>query len=491
MRTALNGICVAAALPISTTGTFASSIPSVVPSTTARSASKRAASTIVAICVLSPISARKNATDGDAEHAPARRRRRLVVVERVGLQCPCRDGEERQRDHPAEEIRGQHGAREVAEPARERMVRERGDEDAGDDRQRLPEPRRQHECEELRLVADLAERDHARRHEEGFHGNRRVDAGVGGGTGRRGPLAATTGRPARCGGRGDDPEDRCQTGVCPGQTRRTGRIVALPCGPLREPSGRRVTQCVGAAFIQWNVSTRARCVRRCARSAHRRRSTLALPAVGGARAHRARRGRARRREDGARAGRAADRRAAPFDRQGLAHVLAEPGRFRAADDARVEAAGRRDGGRDRMAAAARAAHRAACQLRLRERGPASCRTEGGADACPGHAGDACGARRLARLPRDVHSGGRRPHARASGRDDGRPRCALGRPHRHRACHAAKAARRLAGKRGRARRDDRAQARAHRERSGPGAIRFFANAIDRIEPSQAQTARARG
>ena len=62
MRTALNGIRADAALPISTTGTLASSIPSVVPITTAASEANLAASTTVATCVLSPISARKNAT---------------------------------------------------------------------------------------------------------------------------------------------------------------------------------------------------------------------------------------------------------------------------------------------------------------------------------------------------------------------------------------------------------------------------------------------
>src|SRR3546814_20034224 len=44
-----------------TTGTSASSMPVVVPATTASSESKRAARMVVAICVLSPISARKNA----------------------------------------------------------------------------------------------------------------------------------------------------------------------------------------------------------------------------------------------------------------------------------------------------------------------------------------------------------------------------------------------------------------------------------------------
>jgi hypothetical protein len=62
MRIALNGMRSAARLPANTTGALASSMPSVVPITTARSEGNFAASITVATCVLSPISARKNAT---------------------------------------------------------------------------------------------------------------------------------------------------------------------------------------------------------------------------------------------------------------------------------------------------------------------------------------------------------------------------------------------------------------------------------------------
>ena len=58
------------------------------------------------------------------------------------------------------------------------MIGKRGGEDAGDDRHRLAEARGQHQREELRLVADFAERDHTCRNEEGFHGNRGVAPGV-------------------------------------------------------------------------------------------------------------------------------------------------------------------------------------------------------------------------------------------------------------------------------------------------------------------------
>src|SRR4029078_3282993 len=61
MRTARNGIFSEAARPMNTVGTLTISMPSVVPTTTAASDANLAASITVAICVLSPISARKNA----------------------------------------------------------------------------------------------------------------------------------------------------------------------------------------------------------------------------------------------------------------------------------------------------------------------------------------------------------------------------------------------------------------------------------------------
>src|SRR5205823_2911835 len=61
IRTALNGMRSAARCPARAVGTLTINMPSVVPTTTAASESKRAASTTVAICVLSPISARKKA----------------------------------------------------------------------------------------------------------------------------------------------------------------------------------------------------------------------------------------------------------------------------------------------------------------------------------------------------------------------------------------------------------------------------------------------
>ena len=61
MRIARIGSLRAAASPISTAGTLAIIMPSVVPATTASSEAYFAASATVAIWVLSPISSRKNA----------------------------------------------------------------------------------------------------------------------------------------------------------------------------------------------------------------------------------------------------------------------------------------------------------------------------------------------------------------------------------------------------------------------------------------------
>ena len=61
----------AATSPSSTAGTLAIIMPSVVPATTAASDEYFAASAIVAICVLSPISSRKNATNV-APNTPSR-----------------------------------------------------------------------------------------------------------------------------------------------------------------------------------------------------------------------------------------------------------------------------------------------------------------------------------------------------------------------------------------------------------------------------------
>ncbi len=189
MRTALNGILVAAALPISTTG-------HVGDQHSAGRAENDGGERVEArgeqhgrdLRLVADLGEEER-DDGDAEHAPARYRRRFGVVERVGLQRPRRDGEEGERDDPAQRTGREPGAHEIAEVPRERVVGERGDEDAGDDRHGLPEPRRQHQREELRLVADFAECHDSGRNEEGFHGIRSRLAMLAGAAGVAWPAA--------------------------------------------------------------------------------------------------------------------------------------------------------------------------------------------------------------------------------------------------------------------------------------------------------------
>src|SRR3546814_9192926 len=72
-------------------------------------------------------------------------------------------------DGRAEDRAVEKGGRLRAEQRRERMVGERRHQYAEDDRRRPPEPRREQHREELRLVADLGERDHRGRGEQDFH----------------------------------------------------------------------------------------------------------------------------------------------------------------------------------------------------------------------------------------------------------------------------------------------------------------------------------
>ena len=107
--------------------------------------------------------------DRHAEHAPARRRaaaRRSSSLS--GFSAHAATAKNDRREQPAQDVRGQRAAHPVADPARDRVVDERGDEDAGDDRPRPRIARGEDEGEELRLVAEFAERDDGGGDEEGF-----------------------------------------------------------------------------------------------------------------------------------------------------------------------------------------------------------------------------------------------------------------------------------------------------------------------------------
>ena len=172
----------------------------------------------------------------------------------------------------------------------------------------------------------------------------------------------------------------------------------------------------------------------------------------------ARRGRARRGDDGHRSRRAVDRRTAPFDGKGLAHVLAQSRRFRIADYAGVEVAGRNRRGSDRLAHAARAAGGAARQLRLRRRRAAAGRAHDPAHALARGPASPPRAGRLARLQGGLHPRRRGSRARSADRLDGCTGRALGCRYRRRAGGDAASAQGLAGFGGRPRAVDRNETR---------------------------------
>ena len=79
---------------------------------------------------------------------------------------------------PAQVLRRDDFANPYAEQAGERVIDERGDQDAEDDRDRLAKARREHQREELGLVADLADGDHEQRNEKSFHEAEREGGGA-------------------------------------------------------------------------------------------------------------------------------------------------------------------------------------------------------------------------------------------------------------------------------------------------------------------------
>ena len=106
----------------------------------------RAASTTVATCVLSPISATKNAATVTPKIAPPGRGRRRVGVELVGPAAPRSATAKKDSATSHVSTVGRHErTKQVAEEAGERVVGECGDQDAGDDRPRLLEARGEHQ----------------------------------------------------------------------------------------------------------------------------------------------------------------------------------------------------------------------------------------------------------------------------------------------------------------------------------------------------------
>ena len=103
-----------------------------------------------------------------AEHPEALARLCLPLLEPVRDEDPGGHREEREPERPLERLRAQEPHDEAPRGARERVVDERRDQDAGDDRQRPAQARREHQRQQLRLVAELADDDRRGRDGEGF-----------------------------------------------------------------------------------------------------------------------------------------------------------------------------------------------------------------------------------------------------------------------------------------------------------------------------------
>src|SRR5579875_440109 len=109
----------------------------------------------------------------DENAAPCMGGCRRIVAALVREQRPHRDREKRQADQPALHVRRQPMRQPRAGFRRDRVADQRRDQDAGADRPRLAEFRGQHQRQQLRLVADLGQRDRAECDQEGLQGKLR------------------------------------------------------------------------------------------------------------------------------------------------------------------------------------------------------------------------------------------------------------------------------------------------------------------------------
>ena len=159
--TSFIGIFAASRSPMNTAGTSAISMPSVVPMTTVTGDAKCAAMATVAICVLSPISARKNVTSvaPKTPKRPAARVSSSSILSGISVQIAMPMNRESQ--YPAQDRGTDRRSQPRAERTGQAMIDDRRREDARDDRQRLLEARGQDKGEKLGLVADFGERDDA------------------------------------------------------------------------------------------------------------------------------------------------------------------------------------------------------------------------------------------------------------------------------------------------------------------------------------------
>lgn len=104
-----------------------------------------------------------------AEHAKALGNLRLIVVDLVGHQRPERHADERSAQDPAQYLRVHRRGDPCTQRSGDGMVERCRAEDACNDGQRLLEPRGEQQRQQLGLVANFGEGDHAGRDEECFH----------------------------------------------------------------------------------------------------------------------------------------------------------------------------------------------------------------------------------------------------------------------------------------------------------------------------------
>ena len=105
----------------------------------------------------------------DAENAQwGFRRGGVFGVKLVGNQHPCAHGEKRSAEYPAHGFGAQSGRSPDADAASQRVIEQRGHQNAPDDRPGFAETRSQYQRQQLRFVADFGECDDAGGNEKCF-----------------------------------------------------------------------------------------------------------------------------------------------------------------------------------------------------------------------------------------------------------------------------------------------------------------------------------
>jgi len=163
------GMRFASASPRNTAGTFASIMPSVVPATDREQRGiARGERDGRNLRLVTPSRAGRTRTAWSAK-TPKRGGFAVLLLVFVGHEHPHGHADERHAKNPAHHLRRDERGDPSPCRSRQRVMSKRRCEDAEHDRHGLAETRREHEREQLRLVAELGKRDHAGRNQERFH----------------------------------------------------------------------------------------------------------------------------------------------------------------------------------------------------------------------------------------------------------------------------------------------------------------------------------